>query len=142
MWASGGSVPPEGWGAREPSDERDRIGSASFVYDGEGNRVKGTVITPTTCYMGEWYEWANSAGTSYYYLGGLRVAKRTPAGQVSYIHGDHLASAMNTTGASTTTQRYYPYGTRRGGGTVGTPYRFTGQREESGIGLYFYNARW
>jgi RHS repeat-associated protein len=25
---------------------------------------------------------------------------------------------------------------------VDTPYRYTGQREESGIGLYYYNARW
>jgi len=70
------------------------------------------------------------------------VAKRTPAAQVSYIHGDHLTSATNTTGASSTSQRYYPYGTQRGGGAVDTPYRFTGQREESTIGLYYYNARW
>jgi RHS repeat-associated protein len=40
--------------------------------------------------------------------------------------------------------RYKAYGeTRDGWGiTDTTKYRFTGQREESPIGLYFYNARW
>ncbi len=58
------------------------------------------------------------------------------------IHSDHLGSATNTTGISTKTQRYYPWGARRSSEEVVTPYRFTGQREESTIGLYFYNARW
>jgi RHS repeat-associated protein len=31
---------------------------------------------------------------------------------------------------------------RSASGTVATDYRYTGQREEAGIGLYFYNARW
>ena len=55
---------------------------------------------------------------------------------------NHLGSATNATGASTATQRYYPWGAQRGTGQVTTPCRFTGQREESTIGLYFYNARW
>ena len=79
--------------------------------------------------------------TKYYYFAGKRVAMRDSTG-LSYIHGDHLGSATNTTGASVNTQRYYPFGTKRGTGQVTTPYRFTGQREENTIGLYFYNARW
>jgi RHS repeat-associated protein len=64
-------------------------------------------------------------------------------GQTSYIHGDHLTSATNTTGSQARgPQRYYTYGETRGSGLVETPYRYTGQREEAGIGLYFYNARW
>jgi RHS repeat-associated protein len=39
--------------------------------------------------------------------------------------------------------RYYPYGvTRWSSGTLPTDYRFTGQREESGLGLYQMGARW
>ncbi|GAB4404629.1 MAG: hypothetical protein Kow00123_16440 [Anaerolineales bacterium] len=61
---------------------------------------------------------------------------------VTHIHGDHLVSATNTTGPNTATQRYFPWGARRSTTELPTPYRFTGQREESKIGLYFYNARW
>jgi RHS repeat-associated protein len=39
--------------------------------------------------------------------------------------------------------RYRPFGvTRFASGTTPTSYRFTGQREEAALGLYFYNARW
>ncbi len=39
------------------------------------------------------------------------------------------------------TQRYYAFGAKRGSGQV-TTYRYTGQYEDSTIGLYYYNARW
>jgi RHS repeat-associated protein len=111
----------------------------SFTYDGDGKRVKATVDV-TTAYVGNWYEWTGS-GTSYYHFAGRRVAMRTASG-VSYIYGDHLGSATNTTGSQVSSQRYYPYGARRGSNTVVTPYRFTSQREESTIGLYYYGARY
>jgi len=39
--------------------------------------------------------------------------------------------------------RYRAFGaTRFTSGTTPTSYRFTGQREEAALGLYFYNARW
>jgi len=39
--------------------------------------------------------------------------------------------------------RYLPWGeTRYEGGNTPTNYHYTGQREEAGIGLYYYNARW
>jgi RHS repeat-associated protein len=40
------------------------------------------------------------------------------------------------------TQRYTPYGEQRSEAQVETDYRYTGQREEDGIGLYYYDARW
>jgi len=81
-------------------------------------------------------------GTSDYFFGGQRVAMRDSGG-VSYIHGDHLTSATNTTGAETSgAQYYYPYGAQRSGDTLGTPYRYTGQREETDLGFYDYKARW
>jgi RHS repeat-associated protein len=39
--------------------------------------------------------------------------------------------------------RYKAWGeTRYTSGTTPTTYHFTGQREESTVGLYLYNARW
>ena len=49
----------------------------------------------------------------------------------------------HTGGRGAAELRYKSWGeTRYTYGTTPTPYRFTGQREEATIGLYFYNARW
>jgi len=49
----------------------------------------------------------------------------------------------HTGGRGAAELRYKSWGeTRYTDGTTPTPYRFTGQREEATIGLYFYNARW
>jgi RHS repeat-associated protein len=50
---------------------------------------------------------------------------------------------LNDDGMVHSEARYYPYGvTRWSSGTLPTDYRFTGQREESGLGLYQMGARW
>ena len=63
-----------------------------------------------------------------------------------YLLGDHLGSLAITatsTGTKSAETRYYPWGTERyNSGTNQTSFHFTGQRLESGIGLYFYGARW
>jgi RHS repeat-associated protein len=60
--------------------------------------------------------------------------------------GDHLGSTslvLNDDGTVHSEGRYYPYGvTRWSSGTLPTDYRFTGQREESGLGLYQMGVRW
>jgi YD repeat-containing protein len=35
--------------------------AATFVYDGDGNRVKGTVNGTSTTYTGNYFEWTGSA---------------------------------------------------------------------------------
>ncbi len=61
---------------------------------------------------------------------------------------DHLGStavmADLTTGARTGEVWYRPWGEYRGTpfGSTPTTWRFTGQREDATIGLYFYNARY
>ena len=124
-------------------------GNASFVYDGDGNRVKGTVGGVTTAYIGNYFEWVSSTSNmkKYYYAGSTRVAMRTGTpGTVNYLLGDHLGSTAITTdssGLKSAEVRYYPWGTERyTSGTTQTTYKFTGQRYESGIGLYYYGARW
>ena len=115
--------------------------SIVYHYDGDGNRVKSYTGGVNTFYVGNYYEVTGETVTKYYYFNGQRIAMRTAAG-VTYIHGDHLGSALNTTGQTTGSEKYLPYGALLGTTTVATPYRFTGQREESTIGLYYYNARW
>ncbi len=60
---------------------------------------------------------------------------------------DHLGStavtANGTTGAKVAEVRYKAFGEDRYTfGTTPTTYRYTGQRREAALGLYFYNARW
>jgi RHS repeat-associated protein len=54
-----------------------------------------------------------------------------------------MSLVMNGDGTVHSEARYYPYGAARwSSGTLPTDYRFTGQREESGLGLYQMGVRW
>ncbi len=82
----------------------------------------------------------------YYHAGGQRVAMRE-AETVSFLLSDHLGSTAvtaNSSGVRTGELWYKPWGEYRGTayGTTPTSYRFTGQREDATIGLYFYNSRY
>jgi RHS repeat-associated protein len=84
------------------------------------------------------------SATKYYYFGGQRVAMWRN-GVLQYIAGDHLGSTslvLNDDGTVHSEARYYPYGEERWrSGTLPTEYRFTGQRSETGLGLYQMGAR-
>ena len=54
---------------------------------------------------------------------------------------DSASLSTDAGGSKVSEMRYYPYGERRSGG-VFTDRRYTGQREEVGLGLYDYNARY
>ncbi len=120
---------------------------ATFVSDRDGNRVKGTVGSTTITYIGNYLEWKTSTSDMkrYYYAGSTRVAMRTGSSTLNYLLGDHLgstATTANSCGTRTAEIRYYPWVTERyTSGTTPTTYRFTGQRLESLLGLYFYGAR-
>ncbi len=125
--------------------------TASYVYDGDGNRVKETTGSVNTVYIGAYFEWTGSTTTmkKYYSAGGTRVAMRTGSSTLNYLLSDHLGSqALTLTSAgarlaTNTELRYYPYGVvRYTAGTTPTSFNFTGQRKDSGSGLLFYNARW
>jgi RHS repeat-associated protein len=119
--------------------------TASFVYDADGKQVKSTVGGVTTYYVGQHYEKKGTTVTKYYFAGATRLAVRT-GGTLSYLLGDHLGSSSVTTNASgvkTASALYKAFGeTRYSSGALGTDYKFTGQREQAEIGLYFYGARW
>ena len=112
----------------------------------DGVLVQKVAGGQTTVYVGPHYEKNLTTGvvTKYYYLGGQRVAM-VQNGTPYYLHSDHLGSASLVTvpgGGVHSQMRYYAYGeVRASSGTVPTDRRFTGQREETGLGLYDYAAR-
>jgi RHS repeat-associated protein len=67
-------------------------------------------------------------------------------GTLYWLLSDHLGGTTITADSSgdlVAEIRYRPYGkSRYTDGTTPTTFHFTGQREESAIGLYYYGARW
>jgi RHS repeat-associated protein len=132
-------------------DEENRLTSvsgaatASFVYDGDGNRVKSVVGATTTYFVGSHYETSGGVVTRYYLAGGTRVAIRT--GSAFYwLLSDHLGSTSKvatSTGALHSQQLYKAWGeSRYTSGTLPTRYTYTGQYSYANdFGLVFYGSR-
>jgi len=132
--------------------------TAAFKYDGDGNRVQGTVGGVTTIYIGSYFEWTGSGSTQYYGVyperqrrgSSQRIAMRRSGysqdNGLFWLFGDHLGSTSvtaNSGGGYFSEVRYKAWGeTRFTNGNTPTTFRFTGQRQEADLGLYFYNARW
>jgi RHS repeat-associated protein len=82
--------------------------------------------------------------------GACRAGARsmTCAGVVTegLLLSDHIGSSSVTTdanGVKTASALYKAFGeTRFSAGNLGTDYKFTGQREEASLGIYYFNARW
>ena len=117
-------------------------GHNCFVYDADGNRVKGTVNGV--------YEWQAGATTKYYDGGAMRRSGHASDNGVFYVLADHLGSTsviVSQTGVEMSREYHYPYGANRGSAfSELTTKRFTGQYHEAGLagmeGLSYYNARW
>jgi RHS repeat-associated protein len=102
----------------------------------------------TTAYVGDYFEWIGSTNTmtQYYKAGGQTVAVRRGS-TLNYLLADHLGSTSKTIDSISkrvlTEIRYKAWGEERyNSGAPPTSLRFTGQRAEAGLGLYFYKARW
>jgi RHS repeat-associated protein len=97
-------------------------------------------LTTTTYYIGAGQEVQNGVPVRYYSLGGNTLGVRQGA-SVSWLYGDHLGSTSASSGAASTSERYYAYGKDRGTGSLPTDHRFTGQISDAS-GLVFMNARY
>ena len=121
--------------------------SATYVYDGDGVRVKSAAGGTTTVTIGSYFEWTGSSSTMkrYYEAGGSRVGMRQGS-TLYWLVSDHLGSTSVTANASGSLYGrllYKAWGEQRwSSGTTPTTYRYTGQRRESSLGLYYYGARW
>lgn len=121
--------------------------TTTFVYDGDGGRVKKIVGTLTSLYIGKLYECENTACTKLIFAGSQRIAmKQVINGVVDYYHPDHLGSTSVVTTATGTLEQslaYYPFGgTWVNTGTANVPYKYTGKELDASTGLYFYEARY
>jgi RHS repeat-associated protein len=121
--------------------------SASFLFDGDGNRVKSTIGSSTTTFVGTYYEIISSSITKYYYQGASRVAIRNSNG-VRYFFNDHLGSTSVTadsSGGNVIRQLYTAWGeVRYSSSSLPTKYTYTGQyayNSSGEIGLMYYVAR-
>ncbi len=122
---------------------------ATFVYNGDGERVKSILDGTTTAFVGNHLEWTGSMGTmkKYYYAGSQRVAVQNGMlAPPNYLLGDHLGSTSVTTNSAgnlVAEMLYKPFGeVRYTSGTTPTQYTYTGQYSDSYINLYWYGSRW
>ena len=126
--------------------------SASFLYDGAGQRVAqvasaGGGATTTTAYLGSLEEVASSGSgtTTTAYYGGLAESVN---GALSYLLSDGLGSVSESistsAGSVSATQLYAPYGAvRYQSGMLPTDKGYTGQRSDASTsGLDYYGARY
>jgi hypothetical protein len=74
--------------------------SGTFVYDGDNQRVKGTVGGVTTFYAGKHYEVAGGVVKKYYYAGDRRIAMRD-GGALYPLLGDHPSAPLRASLGST-----------------------------------------
>ena len=140
------------WDARNQlSSVGTKRATSSFQYDAYGRRTQKTVAGSTTSYM---YDGANPAqelaGTTptANILTGLGVdqylTRTDSAGTRNYL-SDALGSTVALTdsnGAVQTSYTYEPFGTATSSGSSSSSsYQFTG-RENDGIGLDYYRARY
>lgn len=121
-------------------------GSVIYVYDGDGNMVKSIINEVVTYYPNSNYHKQVTGSVEveakYYSAGSSRIAYRID-GEITWLLSDHLGSTIGTVdtdGELIGVMKYSAYGEMRSGSST-TNYRYTGQREESEIGLYFYVAR-
>ena len=122
-------------------------GEAHYVYDGDGNMVKSVIGDVTTYYAGSTYEkkviGSEQVERKYYFAGSSRIAMREN-GALTWLLTDNLGSTSTTAAADGSlldTVKYTAFGEIRDGATA-TDYRYTGQRDEFEIGLYYYVARY
>ena len=129
--------------------------TSTFVYDGDGGRVKKIVGTTTTRYISKLYECDTAGATTscsrFIWAGDTRIATvSVTSGAVHYWHGDHLGSSSvitNSTGAKVQALAYYPYGDIRTNQSfttpaVNVPYKYTGKELDTSSNLYFYESRY
>ena len=132
------------WGNRLIEVKKNSVSMATFVYNGDGQRVKSVMTTnlgsTTTYFAGAHYEvvegYTGTQVNKYYYAGSQRIAMRSN-GTLYFMLGDHLGSTSLITFANgnvVSETRYKAWGeTRYASGTSPTNYTFTGQYSYTGL---------
>jgi len=124
--------------------------TTTFVYDGDGGRVKKTAGTTVTRYISKLYECDNTSCSRMVFADGQRIATIGANGSSYYYHTDHLGSSSvitDSAGAKVQSLTYFPYGATRTNTSSATPaidvaYKYTGKELDSSTNLYYYEARY
>ena len=137
------------------------VGTTTFAYDGDEQRIRKTTPTEETLYFGDLYERDTLMGTPvahrYYVHSPERVAAIVTVGGTQpgtlYVHVDHLGSVDVLTDGSGSIKEhrsYDPFGQRRNpvwGGPVQTSFPnlttegYTGQESDNELGLVNMKGR-
>jgi len=127
--------------------------TTTFVYDGDGGRVKKVIsdqssVIGETTYIGSLYELRAEGGelkaVKHIFAGSNKTCTIEPE-HTYYTHSDHLGSSnviTNESGTKVSQTEYQPYGkvSQQTGDDV-TPYKFTGKELDT-TGLYYFGARY
>ncbi|MDM8557033.1 RHS repeat-associated core domain-containing protein [Desulfococcaceae bacterium HSG7] len=121
---------------------------AEYVYDSGGQRIKKIENGVTTYYIGKHYEEEYTGAqqtnkASYYFANTQRAAKKDKAGNLSFVHSDHLGGTNAVTdnaGSLVERTKYYPFGDIRQGGSE--RYSFTGKEKDKATDFYYFEARY
>ncbi|MFH1202244.1 MAG: RHS repeat-associated core domain-containing protein [Candidatus Omnitrophota bacterium] len=121
--------------------------TTTFAYDGDGGRVKKTVGSNTTTYIGSLFEKDSSGKTTkYIFSGANRVCTVESTGDKYFHHSDHLGSSnvvSDDNGQQIGLTEFTPYGSvSQQAGTFDPKHKFTGKELDASTGLYFYGARY
>jgi RHS repeat-associated protein len=123
-------------------------GIANYYYDGNGTMVKSVIDNIITYYPSSSYQ-VKTDGThtntrKYYSFSGVVVAM-SENGNVTWLLQDQVSSTTitaNADGSLASEVRYSAFGEIRAStGTTVTDKKYTGQQQESEIGLDYYVAR-
>ena len=119
---------------------------AEFLYDDSGNRIKKAVNGASTYYfLGGQLEINEDRAVIYFKMGTKNFAK-VDDGVVYYFHNDHLNSSnivTNDQGVVSEEIEYFPFGGKYTDSAENvTTYKFTGQKWNEEIDLYYYGARY
>ncbi|MBP7216463.1 MAG: RHS repeat-associated core domain-containing protein, partial [Candidatus Omnitrophica bacterium] len=127
----------------------------TFTYDGDGGRVKKTIGTTTTTYIGSLYEVESAGAVRKHIFAGANRVCSIEGTEAHYFHSDHLGSSnvisyqnlINTGDPKNGTQEgfteFTPYGsTFKQTGTYDPRHKFTGKELDASTGLYYYGARY
>ncbi len=89
--------------------------SASFSYDGDGVRVKGTVNGAVTAYVGNWFEWGENAGTPVSMKSALEIRCQPPRNlpALSGVYSVQVSLFHSCTGAADEIPPSFRHFTRR-----------------------------
>jgi RHS repeat-associated protein len=121
-------------------------GQVSFVYDGNGKRVKKITPNYTVTSIEKLYECTSGSCGKYIFAGKNRIALKNVNGTF-YYHPDHLGSTIVVTNASGNLAEgdfYSPFGETTANPVSpfsGVNNKYTSQEMDSETGLYNYKAR-